>query len=582
MSEAAIRPIIQIDKLCDVYPNPKRNENDFRCLLNHLQRTPKECIPFKNRILQHLNIHGVENSNIDLRLLSSCFARATLLFRKTANKSEGPVGVWKDGLRNELRNLETNIDNLYEIIGINTTSILTRVESSKDESTSCKTKLSESNPDFRTTINGYFIRTNLHAHNVCALINVQTDFDLPIPILPLVRIANKIGLLRHKDFNKPPKGLLKQYVYSLTPQLIHINLTMLQSIVEVLGSNIIPYTSSINQQVTRILEWTRSSNLVSNNDTQFHLARSEAMRLLYKMFEILSLNINLEPSVLKELVEVELLENINKLISENQQNSLDKSSTCPVKDNHVIDSLACLEKVITTYLNYCDASLEHKIKSFVIKICLDIYRNFDSTSQVCNKIWRKRFLELLELLANQPYATSTTEMSYHIFELAAKLENDPQIRSVARRALNVGLAHRPIIVSHYDVYETYGRPMLEKALQAEVESTNASQAQVEPPKASQTEVESPRASQVELEPPKASQPEIELPMALQAEVELPKAPPAGIEPLKAVDVTRSDLAPTSQSPSPMDESESYLMHFVDKLASSNEVQSKMPGCNGSC
>lgn len=448
---------------------------------------------------------------------------------QTNNKST--IRTWKIKFLVELRSLEYNINQLYDIIGINQLTIIAGRGSGDDEDDigeKFKPKLNENSPSFRETIDEYVEKSSKHVQHICTLISSETDFDLPIPIFVLIRIANKIGSIRWNNFDKPPRGTLRQYVYSLTPKLVDLNLIMQRCVIEVLGKNIIPFLLPINQSICRILEWTRSSNLKVHDANQFHTTRSKLLSLLSFIFEELSLNINLEPTALRELIEVELIENCRELIvsEHNTGPSLDDSSQMSLKDIHLFDSLDCLEKTFLVYAEYLDAPLENKVKSFVIKVCLEIYRDIESPRRpLADASCRRKLLNLLEVIASRPYASSTTEISSHIFELASRLECDPQVRSLARRALLVGLAHRPIVVSHHDVYKCYGRPMLERF-------------EADPPKAIED-----GSSTIE------TTTEIEIAEAGQRLIVEPPSSPQ----------------PTSDTNDKPDESEKYLQFFVEKL-----------------
>lgn len=441
-----------IEGLCDIVVNKKRDDNDFHSLIHCLEKMPKECTPFKGKILQHLNIHALGNSNVNLRLVASCYARATLLFRKTPNKNDGPLGAWKSGLLKELLILEENLDHLYQIVGLRTNKII-KNSSADEEDDGLKTqeKLSESNTDYESIINDHLLRINLAAHYICALISLQTEFELPIPIFVLLKMASKVSSLRWVDFRKKPNGIMKLHVFSLTPYLIDIGLMLFQSIVTALGTNIIPYISFINQTIMRMLEWTRTSNLIKHDESHYHSARSHLFRIISFIAEQLSLNINLEPQLLQVLLEVELVDNLGEIAS--KESNVDTE----LKESHQVEALNCLESLMLIYSAYLSAPLEKKVKSYVLQACIKIYRDFDSN--ITSVAYRRQLLRLLQTIANQPYATSTTEMANHVFELAERLESDPEMRSVARRSIKLGLAHRPTIVTHLDVYNCYGRPM---------------------------------------------------------------------------------------------------------------------------
>lgn len=434
-----------IESLCDLIPNKKRRLQDFYSLRLCLDRHPKECAPFKKKILQHLQIHALENPRANLKLLSKCFAKATLLFRKTPNKDEGPLGAWKSGLASELLNLEENINLLYEIVNVHSSRIITKgsiVE--EEEALKHKEKLRHES-GFESVIDEYALKIEVSAHNICALISVQTDFDLPIPIVVILRLAAKVGLLRWKDYKKNFVNLVRTHVYSLSPRLIEINLFLFKTAITVMGTNIIPFCPFINQTLSRALEWTRASNLAKFSENLYYSMRANLFDVFLFTAKQLSLNINLEPSILNSLIEVELVESL-----ENITTRLGDEKTT-YQEKYIIGALTLLDELIIIYSSLLPASLEYKTKNYVVQLCIRIYREFqpDIMSLPC----RKQLLKLLQTIANQPYATSTTEISHHIFELVMKVESESELIQSTRRSLKVGFSHRPVIVSHLDGHD---------------------------------------------------------------------------------------------------------------------------------
>lgn len=453
-----------INSLCDIVPDKKRKLEHFVSLLDCLEKSPKECTPFKGKILQHIQVHALGNPDVNLELLSLCLAKATILFRKGTNKSEDSLGAWKVGLTNELKNLEKNINELYQLVRVNVQNVVdytangnagnsTSLVEAEDLKTS--EKLNESRKDYQIVINDYLLRVNWAASNICALISIKTDFSLTIPVQVLLKLASKIGALRWPDYKISPSTLVRSHVYSLTPYLIDVCLMIFKSTVTVLGSNIIPYSSFINQSVMRMLEWTRSSHLEKSDENLYHRLRSQLFEHISFLIEQLSLNFNLEPALLKTLIEVEIVDELDVLLQATNETS---GANLKSKNLHLMSALKCLENLFIIYAKYLEAPLEVKIKNYIIQCCIKIYRDLESN--VINLECRRQLLNLLVIIANQPFATSTTEISYHIFELIAKHEHDLQMKNVARRCLKVGLAHRPTIVSQYDVYTNYNGPML--------------------------------------------------------------------------------------------------------------------------
>lgn len=434
-----------IESLCDLIPNNRRNFHDFHSLQLCLEQYPKECTPFKKRILQHIQIHALENPRANLRLLSSCFAKATLLFRKTPNKDEGPLGAWKSGLAGELLSLEENINSLYEIANIHSPKIITRGNVDQDEEDlKSKEKLTESKSEFESIIDEHLLKIDLSANNICALINVKTDFDLPIPIIVILRLAAKIGLLRWKDYKKNFANLVRTHVYSLSPRLIEIELALLRSVINVMGTNIIPFCPFINQTIFRTLEWTRTSNLVKFDENLYYSLRTRLLDMVLFTTKQLSLNINLETRLLNSLIDVELVASLESLTS------CQGNENTAYQVEYMIEALTLLENLIIIYSGLLTAPLEYKIKSYVVQLCIQIYREFRPNA--LSLPVRKQLIQLLLTIANQPYATSTTEISHHILELVMKVESDSDLVQFVRRSLKVGFSHRPVIMSHLDGY----------------------------------------------------------------------------------------------------------------------------------
>lgn len=347
---------------------------------------------------------------------------------------------WKSGLASELINLEENINILYEFVNVHSIKIITKVSKNEEEGDlEYKEKLGQE-PGFESVIDEYFLKVNISAHNICALISVQTDFDLPIPIVVILRLAAKVGLLRWKDYKKNFSNMIRTHVYSLTPRLIEINQFLFKSVITVMGTNIIPFCPYINQTVSRTLDWTRSSNLIKFDENLYYSTRTNLFDTILFTSKQLSLNINLEPSVLNSLIEVELVESLESLTTH-----LGGEWTFN-QEKYIIEALTLLEELIIIYSGLLPAPLEYKIKSYTVQLCVRIYREFKP--EIMSLPCRRQLLKLLQTIANQPYATSTTEISHHIFELVMKVESDPELVQSTRRLLKVGFSHRPVIVSH--------------------------------------------------------------------------------------------------------------------------------------
>lgn len=345
--------------------------------------------------------------------------------------------AWKTGLTSALLSLDENMDTLYKLIGVNSNKIISRGDDEEYLVLPSKT-------DFDSIINEHLSRINIAAHKICDSLKIKTDFDLPIPVLVLLRVAAKVGLLRCKDYEKKHNNLIRSHVYSLTPQLIEINLIMFQSIITVLGTNIVPFTSYINQTVMGILEWTRTSNLAKYDENLYYSLRSKLLNLISLTAKQLSLNINFEPQLLRSLIEVELVDSLEGLTDSSSEKKTN------IQSKYITDALSCLRILIIIYSELLDASLEHKVKSYVVQSCLKIYRDFKPN--VMSLTCRQHLLQLLQTIANQPYATSTTEISHHIIELVMKVESDPELVYACKQSLKVGFTHRPVIVSHLDAH----------------------------------------------------------------------------------------------------------------------------------
>lgn len=371
--------------------------------------------------------------------------------------------AWKLGLTKEIVNLEDNLDQVFQTVGLKPHRILK--DDQDDFVVSDKEPKSHEVADFETIIDQQFSDIKQAANNICSLISSVTEFDLPIPVYVLLRLAARISSIRWADYKKKMTGsLARRYIYSKTIELINSGLVMFRCISTVLGTNIIPFQTYINQNVLNMLEWTRTSDLLRHDQTQFFVIRSQIMNNISDAVGQLSLNLNLEPKQLKTLIEIELVGSIDELIVMVNPAAITmmKTTSCEddsasLKDKYVVSALICLEKLFIVYAEFLDAPMECRLKDYVIQTCIKIYRDFEKN--VIGLVCRRQFLRLLETIANQPYATSATELAWHVFELAEMMETDPDIRYLARRSLKVGLAHRPIIVSHHDVYNCYGRPM---------------------------------------------------------------------------------------------------------------------------
>lgn len=364
--------------------------------------------------------------------------------------------AWQSGLASEIISLEDNLDKLYQTAGLKAHRILQLDEADQlvnQNNNNNKSNKDKEAPNYEDVIDGQLLQVKQSATNICSLINSVTEFDIPIPAYVLLRLATRLASLRWTDYSKKSGGsLAKRYTYSKSSELISTSLMMFKWISYPLGTNIIPFQPFINQNILNILEWTRASGLSKHNLTQYLALRSQAFDVLSECVEQLSLNINLNAEQLKNLIQIELVASLKEELT-----NLKTSVSNSLRDKYIVDVLSCLDKLFIVYGQYFDAQLEQQLKTFVIEIGMDIYRDFERN--VIGLAGRRQLLKFVETIANQPYATSTTEIAWHLFELAEMLETDAEIRNLARRSLKLGLAHRPVIVSHHDVYNCHSRPM---------------------------------------------------------------------------------------------------------------------------
>lgn len=377
--------------------------------------------------------------------------------------------AWRTELTKSIVRLEDNLDRVYRIVGLKPHRIVREDEDDDEtveiDSPPMTNEQLGKGASYEGVIDEHFSEIQLNANNICALMSSVTEFELPIPVYILIRISARLLLIRWPDFKKKITGSVgRRYVYSKSLGLINTGIVMFKWISTILGSNIIPFQPYINQNLMNLLEWTRTSNLQKHDLAQYLEVRSQVFGNISAALEQLSLNLNLEPKQLKTLIETELVEGCGEF-TKMATTAHGATDTVEVNENvsqatkncYAVDALTCLEKLFTVYAGYLDAPLEQKLKGYVVQACVSIYRDFvrNAISLVC----RRQLLQLLGTMANQPYATSTTEIAWHVFELADKIESDQDIKRLARRALKVGLAHRPIIVSDYNVHGCHGCPM---------------------------------------------------------------------------------------------------------------------------
>lgn len=518
-----------LDTLCDVVPNPHRTSRDIQTLLENIERSPKDYVPFKGKIIMHLNLHAHFNPRINPKLIAASYSKATLLFRKGVNKDEGPLGCWKDAFRREITILEDNLDQLYQLVGVSTNRIVGDSMMANAEEVQSKEILNEGrvNDDYKTTIDSYVSEVNMASLKICALISTKTDFDLPVPPLILLRFAFKICLLRKRDYRKSINSLVKEYVYAKVEDLVNISIHIIRVTVSVLGTNVIPFLQLANRAILGLLEWTRASNLLTHDPDKYHSIRFKLFGLLNFVMDKLALHINLDSQQIQTLLDTEVVDNLEHL----------GNVEGTAKEEHLLETLRFAEKFYLQYSAYLNETLEKRVKSYIIHECLNIYREFKANKTPEN--YRYQLLHLLQVIANQPHANSTTEISHNIFELAERLEPSARIKSLARRCILVGLAHRPTIVSRESVLE----------LEPDMFSDQPA-AVIEPEQREQLQQPSPLSPS--LPPPSLAQLSTcppPLPISLPAQT-LPLAPASPV----ALAPQATAASPTAQAPLPTLES----------------------------
>lgn len=409
---------VELNRLCDKTPNPKRTNQDLFKLYNILAQSPKECIPYKGQILQTINLNASRLNHLDLKLTSAIYARATILFRGSENKSCGPLAGWITNFSNQLGSLEHILDKLYSIIGVKCPDVLTKLS---DEDSTIPSKTISEDSDYKTIIDEYIHLCEVHVHNICALINITSNFDLPIPVIVLLRLCSKICAIRAKDVKSSTKGALKSYIYSKTDQLIRISMLLTTNLIDVLQNDIIPFMPMLNMNLRRLFQWAKT---FQSDDIRVKMLEMTTCNL-----DEFSLNANIEPIFIEELI-------------------ADSLEVIKQRKPYTIIAINCLERIILTYSDgYLSANLHAIIKRSVIQVCLDTYVNSSPISVEC----RRALIQLLLTTMSQLHATTTTEVGTHLLSLVDTLETDPDIKLVIRRGFKVGFTHRPIIVSYEDV-----------------------------------------------------------------------------------------------------------------------------------
>lgn len=383
--------------------------------------------------MDHVAPHEHDNPNNQFTFICIMQYSATIMAASTQ---------WKNRLFGELISLQENLGQIFRILGISVHNIIGNPEEEDALQTYSEAGTHE------TVINEYLYKIQASVRNIDILLNIDTNYDLPIPVEVLLRFANRLTMLRWDDYKSEPIDLMRKHIYSLTPQLIDTGLSMTKSVMNILETNIIPFMPSINHNVMQLLEWTRSSNLLEHEPASFHIIRKTCLDLITHAARQLALNINLSPQQLKSLIDDEIVEICDKL-----EDLAKEGENFELVCAHHMSALNCLETLMPAYLKFLDAKLEHRVKEFVGHSCINLYREYQQMQPLMKSAQcRMKLLQVLHILANQPYATSTSEIAHNIFALASKLERDADVRAFARKSLLSGVPHRPVIVASSSVF----------------------------------------------------------------------------------------------------------------------------------
>lgn len=470
---------------------------------------------------------------------------------------------WKSALTKQILNLEDNLAQLYQLTNLKYNRIV--VNQNADESSFIndpKDLIKNDIGSFEQTVDDYLNEVERSATTIGTLINCDSEFDLPIPVIVLLKLSFKIGLLRWPDYSKKiPGTMAKRHIYNKTSmRLLQISLTMLRWISSSLATDILPFQSLVNEFNLNLLEWTRASHLDKHDGRQYCWIRSLVFNNIAWELAQFSINLNYGPEQLKLLIGIELVDEVSKVLAQRAYPKQDFQGS--LDDKYVCDALDCLDWLFISYSRFLDAQVEFKLKNYIIHTCLDVYRNFEKNtiSSVC----RYHLLRLLVTMANQPYACSTSELAWHIIDLASKMETDLEIVLLTRRSLELGLAHRPSFTTIQDYYalklnsdaehdlrfkraielgagdqqdlEHEGESAHERAIMSELRDNTEPEAQIEP------------------EPPIESEPRIEPELHVDSE---PDAGPREFHSELSFEPKRNS------EPSPVD---SILSLFVNKPA----------------
>ena len=160
--------------------------------------------------------------------------------------------AWKSNLLKEILELEDNLDQIFQLAGVKPHRVVSNESSEIDESTivtnNKKQRYGASSgksgqPDVvEAIIDEHFDEIHKATHNICALITSVTEFDLPIPVHVLLKLASRLHSLKWPDYKKKLTGSIsKEYIYKKSPSLVQASLKLFKWISAVLGTNALPF-----------------------------------------------------------------------------------------------------------------------------------------------------------------------------------------------------------------------------------------------------------------------------------------------------------------------------------------------------
>lgn len=420
-----------IERLCDQF-NTRIDTpvEDYRQLLTHVVNFPKECAPIKGKVLQYIQLQASNSKSKHFGLLADIYARAIVIVRKTVNKDEGPVDLWKKSLFHELTLVENTIDILYSYAGLKANRVLQRSDTSEINEFQ-EDKVNDSEAEFEAIIDLSIFNLTWSLYKVSALIQIP-DLEIPIPASTIVRIISKLTSIRWKEAKKKPNSLIKAYIFSKEKDFINLFIKASKILIRSSGSSIIHLLPVLNAAVFSALESTLHEPI-----------KFDLLDLIEFILTHYGLNINLDSSQLESL--------FNNILLKEYDNK-----------KYTISSLQCLSNLFRVYHRFLSADVEYNSKNFVIHKCISIYRDFDELKGIfADTECRKQLLETCHSLSNQQRATSTSELALNIFELALSHESDANLRAKISTLMK-SFSSNPVIVPHFQVYNLSGRPMLSK------------------------------------------------------------------------------------------------------------------------